>query len=1148
MMAESKARIFICSAAVVALAVGAAENDAPWRFRHYRFKVDDCMGERIGVQLSEFRLLNGSQDVTPLRSGFSHGEGMDSSERSPIRQAVDGDLNTKWYSVNGASGKDMSKCWLQVDYAEPQPVTAYDWATANDRWLGEKRGDARDPMTFRLLGSDDGTTWTELDARSIGAKKMRRNAWTGPYRPLRGESVTALSMLTRDGWRMVARTNNAGETVYELVSTNRLPVNLPPVREWKLYGLKSSHTDVGLHNSQYIQRHGSVRRIDEAARLIDADTRSDDDPAAYRFAMEHVWFWDNYHQDKGMDAAWRIVTNYMARGRMDVGVMCAGNHTHLYSGTEIDRSTLTKRLLEQKWGIHTRTFFMSDNPGLSCSLIDPYVRAGVRYCFFAPNQWNPIRSTIWKMRKKMLTSHPDYNNPDLQGGGNRIAVSYDLDLPMVFRWKAPGGKESLLVWCSTHYGRGYERLGLTSGVRPSFIAGAEARMPEFLRILESKYPYDVWLAGVYCDDEWPNTGFADFAAEWNKKWLWPQFRTVGRLDEPFEYLEEKFGDKIPTLTGEMTSGWLQHAVCAPELLADKLNIDRKLETAERLGTFAGTIDRGAVDRAWWYLLLYDEHCYGTSGYKGRRVFETWMQRRDWLDRAAATASNELAKAVAKLGLKSESFTNDKHDATEYLNTEAQRHGGTEKDGSFTSSALRDSVPLSLCVKNNPVKDGVTENRWYRVAVTNGVIYSIYDKELARELIDGPANRFMYTRNNHKTWEAEPEKALGAKVTRRVYLAENEKRIDIEDRFEHARDLFNTCRYYRFSYLAFPFAVPGGEFRAHLNGTVIRPYEDCHPMTTDAYCAVRDWCLVENADFGVALMMRDSTLTEFGEIHPDKTCYTGKPPKGKTAIYPYLFTDWLQMHQPDGDSMNFTFRFAITSYRCGPLGDRALPCGGRDSGPLGDRALPCGGRDSGPLGDRALPCGGRDCGPLGDRALPCGGRWANVARMCEDWLDPYAKWMREQNIPRFSRESVEEPPPGWTGLIERPRAGHGEKDGQMYILWGAEMSPAFDHYELWRDGKFLANVTNEVHHGIPYRVARYEDLGLPTHSRHEYRIRKVWKDGRKDPLGEPFYGLTRYVHDATRDGVTCDGEEGRMDVRSACRFVRTSGTGSTVSSP
>ncbi len=1025
----------------------------PWRFRHYRFKIDDCMGERNGVQLSEFRLLNGEEDVTPRRSGFSWGDGMDSSARSPIVRAVDGNLSTKWYSVNGASGADMSKCWLQVDYAEPQPVTAYDWATANDRWLGEKRGDARDPMTFRLLGSDDGTTWTELDARSIGAKKMRRNAWTGPYRPLRGESVMALSMLTRDGWRMISRKNGSGEAVHELVPTNRLPASLPPVREWKLYGLKSSHTDVGLHNSQYIQRHGSVRRIDEAARLIDNDMRSDDDPAAYRYVMEGVWFWDNYHQDKGEDAAWRIVTNYMARGRMDVGVTCAGNHTHFFSETEIERSTLTKRLLAEKWGIGTRTFLMADNPGISCSIIAPYVRAGIRYGVFLPNQWNPFPSTIWK---KNTSIHASTWNPDAMGGAARVEVSYDSPLPMVFRWKAPGHDESLLMWCSTHYSYGYNRLGI--GDRAT-VNGVERRMPAFLEILEKKYPYDVWLAAQYNDDENPNTGFADFAAKWNKKWQWPQFRTVGRLDEPFEYLEEKFGDKIPTLTGEMTSGWLQHAASTPELLADKLNADRMLETAERLGTFAGTLDRAAVDRAWWYLILNDEHSYGTSGYKGRRVFETWMQKRDWIERAAATASNELAKAVAKLGLNT---------GTTGVSPVA--------DGSTGTTGI---LPVA--------QNGLTENRWYRVAVTNGVIYSVFDKDLGRELLDGPANRLLYTRDNHKTWEADPEKALGAKVTRTVRLADDEKRIDVECRIEHARDLFNTHRYYRYGYLAFPFAVPGGAFTAHLNGTVVRPYEDCHPMTTDAYFAVRDWCLVENADFGVALMMRDSTLTEFGEIHPDKTCYTGRPPKGKTAIYPYLFADWLQMHQPDGDSMNFTFRFAITSYEKGG-GDVVV--NGQDA---------------------------RCPSEL-------------VARMCADWLDPYAKWMREHNVPRVTRDAVAEPPPGWTGLIEKPRAGHGEKDGQMYLLWGAEMSPDFDHYELWRDGKFLAKVKSEVPNGIPYRVARYEDLGLPTHSRHEYRIRKVWKDGRRDPLGEPFYGLTRAMDEETRNGIVCESELGRTYVR------------------
>lgn len=139
-------------------------------------------------------------------------------------------------------------------------------------------------------------------------------------------------------------------------------------------------------------------------------------------------------------------------------------------------------------------------------------------------------------------------------------------------------------------------------------------------------------------------------------------------------------------------------------------------------------------------------------------------------------------------------------------------------------------------------------------------------------------------------------------------------------------------------------------------------------------------------------------------------------------------------------------------------------------------------------------------------------------------------MRAHNVPRVVRNEVAEPPLGWTGLIEKPRAGHGEKDGQMYLLWGAEMSPDFDHYELYRDGKFLANVKNEVPDGIPYRVARYEDLGLPTHSRHEYRLRKVWKDGRKDELCEPFYGLTRYVSEEERNGVAGQSEQGSFYVR------------------
>ena len=841
-------------------------------------------------------------------------------------------------------------------------------------------------------------------------------------------ALTVYPMQTHDGRRLVGRTEGTN-VVYELVSTNALPNGGGPMREWKLYCVKATHTDIGLHNSQYIQRHGTVRRIEDAARLIDADTRPDDDPAAYRYVLEGTWFWENYPMDRGEDAAWRIVTNYMARGRMDVGATCAGNHTHLFSKTELERSTLARKRMVEKWGVRTKTFLMADNPGISCSVIAPYARAGIRYGLFLPNQWNPLPSTIWKKNESIMSATW---NSDALGGGARIEVSYDSPLPMVFRWQAPDGEDSLLMWCSTQYHYGYSRLGIAHGKRgTTSITEVEKKMPAFLEILERKYPYDVWLAGDYEDDEDANTEFADFAAAWNRKWAWPQFRTVGRLDEPFEYLERKFGDQIPVLRGEMTSGWLQHAASTPELLADKLNADRLLATAERLGTAAGTIDRQAVDRAWECLILNDEHSYGTSGYQGRRVFETWMQHRDWIERAAATASNELAKAVAKLRL----------------------------------------------APNGPdrveVRPGTTEeNAFYRVSVNEkGEIVSLYDKALGRELLFAPANRFLYTRDNHKTWS--DEALLGAAISRRVYLLRNVKRVDVEDRFEHARDLFNARRYYRYGYLAFPFDVPDGAFRAQLGGgEVIRPYEDCHPMTADAFVAVRDWCKVENAAFGVALMMRDSTLTEFGEIHPDKTCYTGRPPKGKTAVYPYLFTDWLQMHQPDGDSMNFTFRFSITSYAAGE-----------------------------------------------DR----------VAELCEDWLDPYAQAMRERQVPKTVRNDGAPAVADWTGLLERPRAGHGEKDGQLYLLWGADLSPALAHYELWRDGAFLANVTNEAPNGIPYRVARYEDTGLPTHSRHAYKLRKVWKDGTKDVFGKEFVGMTRYVSEEERNGAVCEGEWGRLAV-------------------
>ena len=466
----------------------------------------------------------------------------------------------------------------------------------------------------------------------------------------------------------------------------------------------------------------------------------------------------------------------------DMIVAADDDSVHLSCFVQFCRSIYTKRELEDRWGIKTRTMLMTDNPGISWSIVAPYAEAGVEHVLFSPNHWNPHPSTIWKMDENRPWSR---NNPDAGGGGSRIDVRWDSAIPMLFWWEAPQGGARLLVWTCPHYGRGGEPFGIiTAWNKMKPMSESEPMMARQLAKMEARYPYDVWLFADYEDDEWPSPRQADLFKKWNEKWKWPQLRTCGRLDEPFDRVKARWGDKIPTLRGEMTSGWLQHAACTPDLLARKMAADRGLARAETLmsvisakykevPSYKEAYPAEDFRRAWDALIWNDEHSYGVSGYQGRRVFETWMQHRDWIERAEHTALDGIQRAIPGMII----------------------HNGNP----------------------NPVicRDGTTENRWYRVAVTNGVLYSIYDKELRRELLEGPANEFRYTRDNHKTWMAgdKAAHALGAEMVQRVWLVSDEKKIVLETTFRHARDLFNTNRYDRFGYMAFPFAVPQFRFAA-----------------------------------------------------------------------------------------------------------------------------------------------------------------------------------------------------------------------------------------------------------------------------------------------------------------------------------------------
>ena len=166
-------------AAGLSLVVGAEANG----FRHYRFKVEKVgpnpQGGQECMQFSRLRLYDGAVDVTDRSVGWSHGTRRIVCGQEPYVVLDPGvtDPKAKWCDRSPQFG-EVSNLWLRVDYPTAQRVTSYAWWTANDavsacHW--------RDPVSWRLQGSDDGRAWLDLDVRADYDVPTNRNFRVGPF-------------------------------------------------------------------------------------------------------------------------------------------------------------------------------------------------------------------------------------------------------------------------------------------------------------------------------------------------------------------------------------------------------------------------------------------------------------------------------------------------------------------------------------------------------------------------------------------------------------------------------------------------------------------------------------------------------------------------------------------------------------------------------------------------------------------------------------------------------------------------------------------------------------------------------------------------------------------------------------------------------
>ena len=136
-------------------------------FSHYRFKIDAIRGTgNEYMQLSDVGLFdeNGARLTSfTLTSGDSNMSGNEGPAKAVDTKADGtGDTSTKW--GRNTSNSSMDDNWIQLALTSPRKLSKYNWHNANDTNDGSNhKYRNRQPKSWRLLASDDGSMWYPVD-------------------------------------------------------------------------------------------------------------------------------------------------------------------------------------------------------------------------------------------------------------------------------------------------------------------------------------------------------------------------------------------------------------------------------------------------------------------------------------------------------------------------------------------------------------------------------------------------------------------------------------------------------------------------------------------------------------------------------------------------------------------------------------------------------------------------------------------------------------------------------------------------------------------------------------------------------------------------------------------------------------------------
>lgn len=740
---------------------------------------------------------------------------------------------------------------------------------------------------------------------------------------------------------------------------------LKPVKEWEIYLVQHTHTDIGYTRPQTEILPEHLRYIDNALDFCD-QTDHYPDEAKFRWTCETSWSVREYLKSRPKKQVERLVQR-IKEGRIEATGMFL-NYSEI-----IDESALAtqikyiKALKDQ--GIEVTTLMQNDVNGIGWSVIDYTKDTDLKY---------------------------------LTMGVHAHRARKPFNKPTSFWWESPAGNR-LMAYRSEHYQHA-NILGITTGQQDVL----RNNMSKYLRSLEDKnYPYhkiSLQFSGYITDNSPPSIKACDIIKDWNEKYEWPKLRSALAKDFMM-FIEEEHAEDLPVKKVAWPDWWTDGTASAANETKTVRQAQSDLSIVEALfcmsklqGTALPKEIHDELHDAYYQVLFYDEHTHGSaesvSEPFAQNTINQWGMKSSYAWEAAKQTSALEEKAMAFL--ESQLEPTNKPSIVVY-NTLSKTRSGVAKvflqnelvpegadftitdkegkeipyqrkdqrvEGVYLSFWLNDipafgykTLQINLDTKAKPIPEtGLSkfENQYYQLVLDldKGMVSSIIDKDLNIELLDLndtlSLGQIVYEQldNRHEMERLTSSnrdtvfkplsgkqslmqdirllKTENAAIYQSLFLngkipdCADEQGVNIEIRlYHHTKKIEFLYRMVKLPvytpeavYVAFPFKLNDGKLAFEAQGGVVYPGVNQLEGTSSDWNTIQNFASVRNSESQIVFVSDEIPLVQFGAINTGRYYYRLKPKTNH--IYSWVLNNYWVTNFKASQGGELQWKYAITS--------------------------------------------------------------------------------------------------------------------------------------------------------------------------------------------------------------------------------------------